>query len=80
MSVIGFTREEIIGVLTATWNRGSIGSTDAQRYLGHLAELGNKILIANNGRDFSTLEILHGLVSLYDAALSLAELRQEVRS
>lgn len=47
MSVIGYTKQEIVEALAASWNRGSVGSLDAQRYMGNLAEFGNLALLAN---------------------------------
>lgn len=49
MSVILYSREEVIAAFAATWNRGSIGSTDAQRRLEYLAEAANRIMEANRG-------------------------------
>lgn len=132
MSVILFSTPEIVDVIAACWDRGSIGSLDNLRHMERLAEFANKLsaanaiayqatydetcepefmiegrhiksalismtvdrkmrgqrnlrslrynLIANNGQDFADAEILDGLLSLYDAALTLNELRSGVRS
>lgn len=38
MSVIGYHKTELLGIAAATWDRGSIGSASAQRYMEALAE------------------------------------------
>lgn len=129
MSVIHYMKDEVLDAIAACWNRGSIGSLDAQRHLGHLAELGNQImaanagayshtyneavepqemtgpeikrrlvgftvdrklrgmrclrgirynLIANDGKDFATAEILDGLLTLWVAAYELAGPRNPI--
>lgn len=127
MSVILYTREEVIGAIAATWNRGSIGSTDNLRYMEYLAEAGNRIMeanrgawdgtyedkaepepiitgaaikraliqqtveaklrgmrtlrglrynmIANNGQDFGTAEVLDDLLGMFSRAMDIAERR-----
>lgn len=47
MSVIRYSKEEVVLALAACWDRGSIGSTDNLRYMGLMAEAGDKILVAN---------------------------------
>lgn len=47
MSVIHYEQDEIIAMIAATWNRGSVGSSDAIRYMDYLAEAGNRIMAAN---------------------------------
>jgi hypothetical protein len=128
MSVILYSREEIVTALAASWNRGSIGSTDNIRYMDYLAEAGNRImaanrqawdatyedkaeqeidingrsikaqlirdtaqskldglrtlrglrynLIANNGQDFATTEILDDLLGMFQALYDKLEARR----
>ncbi len=125
MSVILYSRDEVLAAFAATWNRGSIGSLDAKRRLEYLAEAANRImegnrgawnatysdpaepeapvtgneikyalvaqtvdkklrgyrclrglrynLIANNGQDFATAEILDDLLGLFQAAFDQAK-------
>ncbi len=125
MSVILYSRDEVLSAFAATWNRGSIGSLDAKRRLDYLAEAANRImegnrgawnatyndpaepeapvtgneikyalvaqtvdkklrgyrclrglrynLIANNGQDFATAEILDDLLGLFQAAFDQAK-------
>ncbi len=47
MSVILYSREEVLEAIAASWYRGSIGSTDNLRYMDYLAEAGNRIMAAN---------------------------------
>lgn len=47
MSVILYDRDEILAAFAATWNRGSIGSTDNLRYMDYLAEAAGRIQAAN---------------------------------
>lgn len=116
MSVILYSKSEIVDMLAACWNHGSIGSLDGKRRLERYAEMGARIseanrqayeatypddpaesatftadevcgaivrqtverkqrglrtldgirynVIANNGQDFATADILEDLVSL----------------
>ncbi len=128
MSVILYSRDEVLAAFAATWNRGSIGSLGAQRRLEYLAEAARRIqsanmlaynatygddigftngetpitgrsiksaliaqtvdqklrgyrclrglrynLIANNGKDFATAEILDDLLGLFQAAFDQAK-------
>ena len=48
MSVIYYTRDEVISALASAWTRGSIGSSDNLRYMERMAEFGNQLMEANS--------------------------------
>ncbi len=48
MSVIGYSKSEIVGAIAACWAYGSAGSADALRRMERLAEAGNALWKANN--------------------------------
>lgn len=134
MSVIGYERRDIVFMIAACWNYGSIGGSSAGVMIKDLADLGNQImaanqaaydctypqesatglhhltsmdpinpnmiknaivgatveskqigfrtlrgirynLIANNGKNFATAEILDGLLTMVTARLDMAERR-----
>lgn len=126
MSVISYAYDEIVMAIAASWNLGSIGSSDAARHLDYLAEAGNRIqaanaaayeatysdpveiipiaarmiknaivgqtidkklqgrrvlsgirynLVANNGKDFATAEILDDLLMMVSAQWAMSENR-----
>ena len=47
MSVILYSKDELLGAFAACWDRGSIGSLDAKRRFVYLAEAANRITEAN---------------------------------
>lgn len=48
MSVIGYSKSEVVEAIASCWARGSAGSSDALRHMEWLAEAGNALLKAND--------------------------------